>query len=86
VRISDIQRLLDYWQVQVYTINGAKIVFLNERPHSNPNRGKNTAKSNVNACEICGRCLVDNVRFCSVGCKVGVIACFKSSSLIFPRS
>ncbi|GAQ80680.1 hypothetical protein KFL_000590330 [Klebsormidium nitens] len=73
VRITDIQRLLDFWQVQVYTINGAKIVFLNERPHSNPNRGKTAAKSNVTACEICCRILVDNVRFCSVGCKLTCI-------------
>ncbi|KAF0898055.1 hypothetical protein E2562_001726 [Oryza meyeriana var. granulata] len=65
VRVSEVCRLIDVSCVQTYVINGAKIVFLNERPP-----GKAAAAA-VRCCEVCGRGLLDSFRFCSLGCKLG---------------
>ncbi|KAJ1699950.1 hypothetical protein LUZ63_008462 [Rhynchospora breviuscula] len=65
IRISDVSKFIDVSCVQPYVINGAKIVFLNERPQ--PRLGKGV----TNTCEICCRSLPENpFRFCSLGCKL----------------
>ncbi|KAJ7559788.1 hypothetical protein O6H91_04G101300 [Diphasiastrum complanatum] len=64
VRINDIQNYLDVSNIQAYTINGAKIIFLLSRPHSK------IGKAGFSSCEICERSIADPVRFCSIACKL----------------
>ncbi|KAF8370107.1 hypothetical protein HHK36_031858 [Tetracentron sinense] len=68
VRLQDVQKHLDCSKVQPYTINGAKVVFLNPRPHARP------PKSNSGAsCVVCERSLSEPNRYCSIDCKVSVV-------------
>ncbi|CAI8602522.1 unnamed protein product [Vicia faba] len=64
VRVGEIHKMLDITGVQTYVINSARVLFLNQRPQ--PKSGKTGAY----ICEICGRSLLDHVRFCSLGCKL----------------
>lgn len=67
VRIVDIQRYLDISCIQAYTINSAKIVFLQSRPQ--PKLCKGAPKY----CDTCHRSLADQVKFCSINCKLVAI-------------
>ncbi|CAN0921085.1 Protein RGF1 INDUCIBLE TRANSCRIPTION FACTOR 1 [Linum grandiflorum] len=72
VRVAVMEILLEVRDVQPYVINGAQVVFLNERPTKNGGAvgGMVSGKAVQHLCEICGRSLLDDCRFCSLGCKV----------------
>jgi hypothetical protein len=62
VRIDELKKTVDLTQIQPYVINGARIVHLNKRPQGKQQKADN-------ACVICQRNLMENNRFCSLGCK-----------------
>ncbi|GAB4840914.1 hypothetical protein Ancab_021674 [Ancistrocladus abbreviatus] len=64
VRLDDVQKLIDCSYIQPYTINGAKVIFLNERAQSRP------CKGSANLCFTCERILQPPFHFCSLSCKV----------------
>ncbi len=76
VRISDIQKLLDVSGIQAYTINSAKILFLQNRAtqpqQQKPQKSSSCSKGGGGVrfnCETCHRSIADQVRFCSINCK-----------------
>ncbi|PKI48550.1 uncharacterized protein LOC116206938 isoform X2 [Punica granatum] len=84
VRVAEIQKAVDIGGVQTYVINSARVIFLNERPQpkagaTSGNRGGGVGAGgggggaahhhHNHTCEICGRSLLDALRFCSLGCK-----------------
>ncbi|XP_024397161.1 protein RGF1 INDUCIBLE TRANSCRIPTION FACTOR 1 [Physcomitrium patens] len=64
VRIADIQKYVDLTNIQPYTINSAKIVFLQSKPQPK------IVKGAAHYCERCQRSIADPVRFCSISCKL----------------
>ncbi|CAN0908094.1 hypothetical protein LINGRAHAP2_LOCUS25117 [Linum grandiflorum] len=72
------ENLLELRDVQPYVINSAHVAFLNERPTKNGSSsssggavgGMVCGKAVQHLCEVCGRSLWDDCRFCSLGCKV----------------
>ncbi|RZC63818.1 hypothetical protein C5167_025565 [Papaver somniferum] len=64
LRLDDIQKLIDCSHVQSYTSNGAKVIFINQRPQSRPFRVSG------NTCSTCYRSLQERYFFCSLYCKV----------------
>ncbi|XP_015891012.3 protein RGF1 INDUCIBLE TRANSCRIPTION FACTOR 1 [Ziziphus jujuba] len=64
VRLGDLEKLIDCSYIQPYTINGAKVIFLNQRPQSR------TCKGSANICFTCDRILQEPFHFCSLACKV----------------
>ncbi|KGN49514.1 uncharacterized protein LOC101204915 [Cucumis sativus] len=64
VRLGDLEKLIDCSYIQPYTINGAKVIFLNHRPQSRP------CKAPSNVCLTCDRILQEPFHFCSLSCKV----------------
>ncbi|KAF8398908.1 hypothetical protein HHK36_014772 [Tetracentron sinense] len=68
VRLHDMHKYLDCSKVQPYTINGAKVVFLNPRPQSRPSKSNSGA-----SCKMCERSLSEPNRYCSIACKVSEI-------------
>ncbi|KAK3131035.1 hypothetical protein QOZ80_6BG0501190 [Eleusine coracana subsp. coracana] len=64
VRLDDLERLIDCSFVQSYTINGAKVIFLKQRPQSRPFKGSG------NVCLTCARILQEPFHFCCLSCKV----------------
>ncbi|KAL5775741.1 hypothetical protein ACOSP7_013298 [Xanthoceras sorbifolium] len=64
VRLGDLEKLIDCSYIQPYTINHAKVIFLNQRPQSR------SCKGSANVCFTCDRILQDSFHFCSLSCKV----------------
>ncbi|XP_073313789.1 protein RGF1 INDUCIBLE TRANSCRIPTION FACTOR 1-like isoform X1 [Primulina huaijiensis] len=64
IRLGDADKLMDCAQVQSYTTNNSKVVFLRERAQSRPGRGGG------NLCISCDRNLQDSFLFCSLSCKL----------------
>ncbi|XP_074312130.1 protein RGF1 INDUCIBLE TRANSCRIPTION FACTOR 1 isoform X1 [Silene latifolia] len=64
IRLDDLQKLIDCSYIQPYTINGAKVIFLKERPQSK------SCKVPANICSTCDRILQSPFHFCSLSCKV----------------
>ncbi|GAB2281296.1 hypothetical protein Dimus_015897 [Dionaea muscipula] len=65
VRLDDLQKLIDCSYIQPYTINGAKVIFLNERAQA-----MRASKGPANVCFTCDRILQNPFHFCSLSCKV----------------
>ncbi|KAL9329019.1 hypothetical protein ACSQ67_004022 [Phaseolus vulgaris] len=63
VRLGDLEKLVNCSNIQPYTINGAKVIFLNQRPQSR------SFKGTVNTCCTCDRILQEPFHFCSLSCK-----------------
>ncbi|XP_050262533.1 protein RGF1 INDUCIBLE TRANSCRIPTION FACTOR 1 [Quercus robur] len=64
VRLGDLEKLIDCSFIQPYTINSAKVIFLNQRPQSR------SCKGSANICLTCDRILQEPFHFCSLSCKV----------------
>ncbi|RZC45401.1 hypothetical protein C5167_038338 [Papaver somniferum] len=64
VRLDDLEKLIDCSYVQPYTINSAKVIFLNPRPQTR------ACKGSANICYNCDRILQEKYHFCSLSCKV----------------
>ncbi|XP_073000908.1 protein RGF1 INDUCIBLE TRANSCRIPTION FACTOR 1-like [Typha latifolia] len=67
VRLEDLEKLIDCTNVQSYTINSSKVVFLKKRPQNRQFKGSG------NICTSCDRCLQEPYIHCSLGCKVDYI-------------
>ncbi|CAN0901118.1 Protein RGF1 INDUCIBLE TRANSCRIPTION FACTOR 1 [Linum grandiflorum] len=64
VRLEDLENLVDCSNVQAYTINNSKVVFIKKRPQNRQLKGSG------NNCTSCNRGLQDPFIHCSLGCKV----------------
>ncbi|KAF9587638.1 hypothetical protein IFM89_004470 [Coptis chinensis] len=64
IRLNELEKLIDCSYVQPYTINRAKVMFLNQRPQARPSTGS------PNVCLTCERVLRDPYHFCCLSCKV----------------
>ncbi|KAF5944647.1 hypothetical protein HYC85_018724 [Camellia sinensis] len=64
IRLDDLEKLIDCSYIQPYTINSAKVIFLNQRAQSR------SCKGSSNFCFNCDRILQDPFHFCSLSCKV----------------
>ncbi|TKY73045.1 hypothetical protein E2542_SST01792 [Spatholobus suberectus] len=64
VRLEDLQKLIDCSNVQAYTINSAKVVFIKKRPQNRQFKGSG------NYCTSCDRSLQEPFIHCSLGCKL----------------
>ncbi|DAD49779.1 TPA_asm: hypothetical protein HUJ06_032020 [Nelumbo nucifera] len=67
VRLEDLEKLIDCSNVQAYTINSAKVVFIKKRPQSRQFKGSG------NYCTSCDRSLQEPYIHCSLGCKVDFV-------------
>ncbi|XWS17053.1 hypothetical protein CRYUN_Cryun33cG0034800 [Craigia yunnanensis] len=67
VRSEDLQKLIDCSNVQAYTINSAKVVFIKKRPQNRQFKGAG------NYCTSCDRSLQEPFIHCSLGCKVDFV-------------
>ncbi|GFQ00867.1 hypothetical protein PHJA_002230600 [Phtheirospermum japonicum] len=66
IRLDDLEKIIDCSYIQPYTINSAKVIFLNQRAQSKSCKGL----SSGNTCFTCDRILQDPFHFCSLSCKV----------------
>ncbi|GFY99694.1 PLATZ transcription factor family protein [Actinidia rufa] len=67
VRLEDLEKLIDCSNVQAYTINSAKVVFIKKRPQNRQFKGCG------NYCTSCDRSLQEPHIHCSLGCKVDFV-------------
>ncbi|XP_028760819.1 uncharacterized protein LOC114719475 [Neltuma alba] len=67
VRLEDLQKLIDCSNVQAYTINSAKVVFIKKRPQNRQFKGSG------NYCTSCDRSLQEPFIHCSLSCKVDFV-------------
>ncbi|KAK4775068.1 hypothetical protein SAY86_010003 [Trapa natans] len=71
VRLEELQNLIDCSNVQAYTINSAKVVFIKKRPQNRQFKGSG------NYCTSCDRSLQEPFIHCSLGCKVEYLLKYK---------
>ncbi|KAK1292978.1 hypothetical protein QJS10_CPB17g02158 [Acorus calamus] len=67
VRLEDLNKLIDCSNVQAYTINSSKVVFIKKRPQSRQFKGLG------NICSSCDRTLQQPYIHCSLECKVNYL-------------
>ncbi|CAI9754717.1 unnamed protein product [Fraxinus pennsylvanica] len=67
LRLEDLERLIDCSNIQAYTINAAKVVFIKKRPQNRQFKGSG------NYCTSCDRSLQEPYIHCSLGCKVDFV-------------
>ncbi|KAL6586224.1 hypothetical protein OROMI_002868 [Orobanche minor] len=67
VRLEDLEKLMDCSNIQAYTINAAKVVFIKKRPQNKQFKGSG------NYCTSCDRSLQEPFIHCSLGCKVDYV-------------
>ncbi|THG15418.1 hypothetical protein TEA_027146 [Camellia sinensis var. sinensis] len=67
VRLEDLEKLIDCSNVQAYTINSAKVVFIKKRPQNRQFKGSG------NYCTSCDRSLQEPYIHYSLGCKVDFV-------------
>ncbi|KAL5985584.1 Protein RGF1 INDUCIBLE TRANSCRIPTION FACTOR 1 [Asimina triloba] len=67
VRLEDLEKLIDCSNVQAYTINSAKVIFIKKRPQNRQFKGSG------NYCITCDRSLQEPYIHCSLGCKVDYV-------------
>ncbi|KAI3446832.1 hypothetical protein Pfo_003497 [Paulownia fortunei] len=63
VRLEDLEKLMDCSNIQAYTINAAKVLFIKKRPQNRQFKGSG------NYCTSCDRSLQEPFIHCSLGCK-----------------
>ncbi|CAA2983454.1 uncharacterized protein LOC111391476 [Olea europaea var. sylvestris] len=69
IRLDDLEKLINCCYIQPYTINSAKVIFLNQRAQSR------SCKGSGNTCFTCDRILQEPFNFCSLSCKVDHMTC-----------
>ncbi|PSS08173.1 Protein FAM19A2 like, partial [Actinidia chinensis var. chinensis] len=67
VRLDDLEKLIDCSNVQAYTINSSKVVFIKKRPQNRQFKGCG------NYCISCDRSLQEPYIHCSLRCKVDFV-------------
>ncbi|KAG8367494.1 hypothetical protein BUALT_Bualt16G0077800 [Buddleja alternifolia] len=67
VRLEDLEKLMDCSNIQAYTINAAKVLFIKKRPQNRQFKGSG------NYCTSCDRSLQEPFIHCSLGCKVDFV-------------
>ncbi|MCO5603990.1 hypothetical protein L7F22_058147 [Adiantum nelumboides] len=85
VRTEELKRYVNVSQIQIYNINHAEIVYLDERRHGNGNGNGNAShapkvldpqklrREGKNACLHCCRTFSDaNCYYCSISCKLSI--------------
>ncbi|XP_074283839.1 protein RGF1 INDUCIBLE TRANSCRIPTION FACTOR 1 [Silene latifolia] len=67
IRLEDLEKVIDCSNVQAYTINSAKVIFIKKRPQNRQFKGAG------NYCTSCDRSLQEPYIHCSLGCKVDFV-------------
>ncbi|KAJ8435004.1 hypothetical protein Cgig2_027847 [Carnegiea gigantea] len=67
IRLEDLDKLIDCSNVQAYTINSAKVIFIKKRPQNRQFKGGG------NCCTSCDRILQEPYIHCSLACKVDFV-------------